>query len=111
MKVMDIPLAMAVMFLRIDIYGTSIAKAETSVARASALAWYPKLMEIHLIPDQQAFLRQAIESGRLADEEDAMREALELWEERERERAETLAAIEVAEAAVAGGRERALTAY
>ncbi|HYW39660.1 MAG TPA: hypothetical protein VE957_16235 [Terriglobales bacterium] len=39
-------------------------------------------------PDQKAFVRQAIESGRLHREEDAGQEALSLWEERERTRAE-----------------------
>ena len=44
-------------------------------------------MEVHLTPDQKAFVRQAIESGRLHREEDAVQEALSLWEERERARA------------------------
>jgi len=35
-------------------------------------------------PDQRAFVRQAIDSGRLLREEDAVKEALSLWEERER---------------------------
>jgi putative addiction module CopG family antidote len=43
-------------------------------------------MKVELTPDQQAFVRQAIESGRLRGEEDAVREALSLWEERERRR-------------------------
>lgn len=41
-------------------------------------------MEVQLTPDQQLFVRRAIESGRLASEEAAIREALALWEERER---------------------------
>jgi putative addiction module CopG family antidote len=43
-------------------------------------------MEVHLTPDQEAFVRQAIESGRLHRPEDAVEEALRLWEERERTR-------------------------
>jgi putative addiction module CopG family antidote len=51
-------------------------------------------MEVRLTPDQEAFVRQAIESGRLHRAEDAVEEALRLWEERERTRAEILAAVD-----------------
>jgi Arc/MetJ-type ribon-helix-helix transcriptional regulator len=54
-------------------------------------------MEVHLTPDQKAFVRQAIESGRLNREEDAIQEALSLWEQRERFRAEILTAVDAAE--------------
>ncbi len=57
-------------------------------------------MEVQLTPDQEAFIRQAIESGRLQREEEAIKEALSLWEERERARAEILAAIDEAEASL-----------
>jgi putative addiction module CopG family antidote len=67
-------------------------------------------MEVTLTPDQQAFVRQAIESGRLNQAEDAVREALSLWEERERKRAELLACIDEAEASLARGEGRTLTA-
>lgn len=60
-------------------------------------------MEVQLTPDQKAFVRQAIESGRLRREEDAVREALSLWEERERSRAEILLAVDSAEASLARG--------
>jgi putative addiction module CopG family antidote len=60
-------------------------------------------MEVHLTPDQQAFVRQAIESGRLQRAEDAVQEALALWEERERNRAEILAAVDAAEASLDRG--------
>jgi len=66
-------------------------------------------MEVHLTPDQKAFVRQAIESGRLLREEDAVAEALSLWEERERTRAEILAAVDQAEASLACGEGRAIT--
>jgi antitoxin ParD1/3/4 len=66
-------------------------------------------MEVHLSPDQKAFVRQAIESGRLNREEDAVQEALSLWEQRERIRAEILTAVDVAEASVARGEGRAIT--
>jgi putative addiction module CopG family antidote len=66
-------------------------------------------MEVQLTPDQEAFVRQAIESGRLRREEDAVKEALSLWEERERTRAEILAAIDEAEASLARGEGRIIT--
>ena len=64
---------------------------------------------MQLTPDQKAFVRQAIESGRLQGEEDAVKEALSLWEERERTRAEILAAVDEAEASIARGEGRAIT--
>jgi putative addiction module CopG family antidote len=66
-------------------------------------------MEVNLTPDQKAFIRQAIESGRLHREEDAIQEALSLWEERERTRAEILNAVDAAEASIAGGEGRSVT--
>jgi putative addiction module CopG family antidote len=66
-------------------------------------------MEVHLTPDQKAFVRQAIKSGRLNREEEAVQEALSLWEQRERRRAEILTAVDVAEASVARGEGRAIT--
>jgi antitoxin ParD1/3/4 len=65
-------------------------------------------MEVHLTPDQEAFVRQAIESGRLHRPEDAVEEALRLWEERERTRAEILAAVDLAEASLARGEGRVI---
>ena len=66
-------------------------------------------MEVQLTPDQKAFVRQAIESGRLHREEDAIQEALSLWEERERARAEILVAVDTAEASLARGEGRTIT--
>ncbi len=67
-------------------------------------------MEVRLSPDQEAFIRQAIESGRFHRPEDAVREALSLWEEKERARAEILAAVDTAEASLARGEGRTITA-
>jgi hypothetical protein len=64
-------------------------------------------MEIQLTPDQKAFVRQAIENGRLHREEDAVQEALALWEERAR--AEVLAAVDEAEASLIHGGGRIIT--
>jgi putative addiction module CopG family antidote len=66
-------------------------------------------MEVNLTPDQKAFVRQAIESGRIHREEEAVREALSLWEERERKRAEFLATIEDAKASTERGQGRVIT--
>jgi len=66
-------------------------------------------MEVSLTPDQKAFIRQAIEAGRLQHEEEAVREALSLWEERERKRAEFLASLEDAKASTAQGEGRVMT--
>jgi Arc/MetJ-type ribon-helix-helix transcriptional regulator len=66
-------------------------------------------MEVHLTPDQKAFVRQAIQSGRFLREEAAGKEALSLWQERERTRLEILAAVEEAEASLAAGEGRAIT--
>jgi putative addiction module CopG family antidote len=67
-------------------------------------------MEVQFTPDQQAFVREAIQSGRLHHEDDAVREALRMWEERERTRAEILAAVDEAEAAISRGEGRSITA-
>jgi Arc/MetJ-type ribon-helix-helix transcriptional regulator len=60
-------------------------------------------MEIHPTPDQQAFIRQALDTGRIARAEDAVAEAMALWEERERRRAEILARVDEAEASLRRG--------
>jgi Arc/MetJ-type ribon-helix-helix transcriptional regulator len=65
-------------------------------------------MEVHLTPDQEAFVRQAIEAGRLHRPEDAVQEALSLWEKRERRRAEILASVDLAEASLARGEGRVI---
>ena len=63
-------------------------------------------MEVIPTPEQQAFIRDAIASGRLHRPEDALQEALSLWEERERRRAEILAGVTLAEASLARGEGR-----
>ena len=66
-------------------------------------------MEVQLTPDQKAFVRQVIDSGRLRGEEGAVKEALSLWEERERTRAEILVSVDEAEASLACGEGRTIT--
>ena len=68
-------------------------------------------MEVHLTPDQEAFIRQAIETGRLHRKEDAVQEAMSLWEERERRRLEILVAADQAEASLARGEGRRITSH
>ncbi len=66
-------------------------------------------MNVDLTPDQRAFVKRAIDSGRFSHEEEAVREALALWEERERKRVEILAALDEAEASLARGEGRPVT--
>ncbi len=66
-------------------------------------------MEVHLTDDQRAFIREAMETGRLRSEEDAVREAMLLWEERERRRIEILAAVDKSEASLQRGAGRKVT--
>ena len=62
-------------------------------------------------PGQEAFIRQAIETGRLHRKEDAVQEAMSLWEERERRRLEILVAADQAEASLARGEGRRITSH
>ena len=66
-------------------------------------------MDVHLTPDQKAFARRAIESGRLHSEEDAVEEALALWEERERQRVEFLLTLDEARVSLTRGEGRVIT--
>jgi Arc/MetJ-type ribon-helix-helix transcriptional regulator len=66
-------------------------------------------MNVELTSNQRALVKRAIESGRFTDEEQAVQEALALWEERERRRLEILAAIDEAEASLAKGEGRPIT--
>ena len=61
-------------------------------------------MELILTPEQDAFVRQAITTGRLHRVEDAVQEALALWEKQERNRIEILAALDESEDDLQAGR-------
>jgi putative addiction module CopG family antidote len=65
-----------------------------------------KRMNVRLTPDQEAFIRRAIESGRFRSPDEAVQEAVSLWEERERKRVEILAAVDAAGASLARGEGR-----
>jgi putative addiction module CopG family antidote len=86
-----------------DDYGDGIAGAERR------FACYLRAMEVQLSPGQKAFVREAISSGRITNEEEAIRQALSLWEERERQRVEILAAVERAHASLARGEGRRIS--
>lgn len=63
-------------------------------------------MEVHFIPDpeQDAFIRQGIASGRYRTAKDAVRDAMAHWEQDERARVELLAAFDEAESDLQAGR-------
>ncbi|MGH9386260.1 MAG: ribbon-helix-helix domain-containing protein [Vicinamibacterales bacterium] len=60
-------------------------------------------MNVRLTPDQRAFVQRAIDSGRFTREEQAIEEALALWEQRERRRLELLIALDEADTSLANG--------
>jgi len=66
-------------------------------------------MQIDLTPEQQDFVRQAIESGRFERAEDAVQAAMTLWVDRERRRTEILAAIDIARASIRSGESMEIT--
>lgn len=66
-------------------------------------------MEVQLTDGQKDFVQHAIESGRIHRAEEAVQQALLLWEERERARLEILAAVDAAEASLARGEGRIVT--
>jgi Arc/MetJ-type ribon-helix-helix transcriptional regulator len=66
-------------------------------------------MEVRLTPDQEAFVREAVAEGRFQRPEDAVAEALSLWEEREPARTEILAAFDRAEGSIERGEDCIVT--
>jgi Arc/MetJ-type ribon-helix-helix transcriptional regulator len=66
-------------------------------------------MDVQLTSEQKAFVRRAIESGRLDTEADAVQEALALWAERERQRTEFALSLEDARASILRGEGRVIT--
>ena len=63
-------------------------------------------MEVHFVPDpdQEVFIRLGIANGRYQTAEDAVRDVMSRWEERERTRLELLATLDEAEADLETGR-------
>lgn len=66
-------------------------------------------MDVELTRDQKAFPRRAIESGRFLSEQDAVEEALAVWEERERQRPEFLLTLDEARTSLANGEGHVVT--
>jgi Arc/MetJ-type ribon-helix-helix transcriptional regulator len=66
-------------------------------------------MDWKMTPDQIAFARAAVRNGRFQREEDAIPEALALWEQRERARVQLQADLDAAEASIAAGNGRDIT--
>jgi Arc/MetJ-type ribon-helix-helix transcriptional regulator len=66
-------------------------------------------MEVQLTSDRKAFVRRAVETGRLHSEEEAVQGALALWEERERQRIVFQATLDDARASLARGEGRVIT--
>jgi Arc/MetJ-type ribon-helix-helix transcriptional regulator len=60
-------------------------------------------MQIILTEGQEALVRRAIESGRLARAEDALTEALLLWEEQQLAREALLVSLEAGREAISRG--------
>jgi putative addiction module CopG family antidote len=67
-------------------------------------------MEIELTPEQNSFIHLGIEQGRFRHVEDAVKDALALWETRERARIELLASLDVAEQSLDAGEGSSYTA-
>lgn len=61
-------------------------------------------MEVRLTAKQEELIRQAVASGRLAKPEQALHEALALWEDYERRRAELNGLLDEGEADLEAGR-------
>ena len=66
-------------------------------------------MEVQPTRHQEALIRTAIAAGRLLRPEDAIEEALSLWETRERRRNEILSHVDLAEGELAQSQGRAVT--
>jgi Arc/MetJ-type ribon-helix-helix transcriptional regulator len=60
-------------------------------------------VQIILTPEQEELVRHAISTGRLQRVEDLVKEALALWQERERARAEFRASLDAADASLDRG--------
>ena len=60
-------------------------------------------MDVHLTPEQEDFIRQAVEAGRFSNADEAMQEAVSLLEAHEREIAELRIDIDDGIADLAGG--------
>jgi len=60
-------------------------------------------MQVQITPEQNSFIDLGIQEGRFRDSEEAVRQALALWEKRERARIELLSSLDLAEASLDNG--------
>lgn len=60
-------------------------------------------MQVQLTPEQSSFVDLGIQQGRFRNSEEAVRQALALWEKRERARVELLASLDLAEESLDAG--------
>jgi putative addiction module CopG family antidote len=60
-------------------------------------------MQIELTPAQNSFVELGIQEGRFQSRDEAVRQALALWENRERARLELLSSLDAAERALDAG--------
>ena len=106
--------------MRLQVVAQGCLELATSFAVHSPRHWFSmavcrnlwkgvEAMEVQLTSDQRAFARSAVEAGRLESEEDAVREALALWEERERRRIAFRATLDEARSSLARGEGREIT--
>jgi Arc/MetJ-type ribon-helix-helix transcriptional regulator len=60
-------------------------------------------MQIELTPEQSSFVDLAVREGRLQRPEEAVQQAMMLWENRERARLELLSSLEIADSSIDAG--------
>jgi putative addiction module CopG family antidote len=60
-------------------------------------------MHIQLTPEQSSFVDLGIEEGRFRNSEEAVRQALALWEKQERARVELLASLDLSDQSLDSG--------
>jgi Arc/MetJ-type ribon-helix-helix transcriptional regulator len=66
-------------------------------------------MDVILTPDQERLIADAVAAGRFQRREDAVQEALALWEVRENARRRFRDSLDLAEASIAAGRGSPVT--
>jgi putative addiction module CopG family antidote len=66
-------------------------------------------MQVQLTPEQSSFVELGIQEGRFRDSDEAVRQALALWEKRERARVELLSSLDLAEQSLVAGEGESYT--
>ena len=67
---------------------------------------YAGSMEVQLTPDQEEFIRKGMDEGRYKSADEAVQEAMAIWEDAQRSRLELLAALAEGDADIEAGRYR-----